>query len=253
MILKCIWWTCWTAWLLAELVHASQTWLTWCTAVLRWTQSLSTLAFQQTLQRLTWNSRCLRATCYSLISQSFRHAEVGMDQNLWHFMIPYFGRAWIAIATSYFDSYPSLLLRGVARSCLEIVLPSPTLRLCELHFLGDSWFLMPGLSWELKWERASNGIWIGHDGLRRFKNLVQRFVELMRVCIVLLLSAERMCHAEQWTRIWFEDGLERAERNVLPTLNNLFLVRVKVFVTMQPTFRWGGGGWRDLSPFDNLT
>lgn len=141
----------------SELVQASQT---WCTAVLRWTQSLSTLAFQQTLQRLTWNSRCLRATCYSLISQSFRifkqfeHAEVGMDQNLWHFMIfPYFGRAWKAIATSNFDSYSSLLLRGVARSCLEIVLPSPTLRLCELHFLGDSWFLMPGLSWELKWER----------------------------------------------------------------------------------------------------
>lgn len=45
-------------------------------------------------------------------------------------------------------------------------------------------------------ERASNGIWIGHDGLRRFKNLVQRFVEVMRVCVVLL-SAERMCHAEQ--------------------------------------------------------
>ena len=27
------------------------------------------------------------------------------------------------------------------------------------------------------------------DGLRRFKKLVKRFVELMRVCVVLLLSA----------------------------------------------------------------
>ena len=123
----------------AELVKASQT---RCT--LRWTQSSSTLAFQQTLQRLTWNSRCLRAPQLDVSRRQFEHVEVGMDQTRWCFMI--FAFFWVDEE----PKLPAILTQvsccewGVARSCLEIVSPSPILRLCELHFLGDSWFLIPG-------------------------------------------------------------------------------------------------------------